>query len=151
ATTLVGDTGLGFAAIGDMDFTADGILYAAVNTVGDGQTGSDHLATIDKATGVATVVGPFGTCTSTPSTMEGMEGIAFDKAGTLWGARGARGAAGAPGLYKINLTTGAAVFVTAIRDTSGNPPSGGVVSLSFACDGTLYGGTATATAPATDG
>ncbi len=29
AATLVGDTGLGFAAFGDMDFRADGTLFAA--------------------------------------------------------------------------------------------------------------------------
>jgi hypothetical protein len=32
--------------------------------------------------------------------------------------------------------------VAQIHDASGQPPSGGVVSLQFACDGTLYGGTA---------
>ena len=41
-----------------------------------------------------------------------------------------------PGLYKINKATGAATFQMAI--TGG--PSKGAVSLQFACDGTLYGG-----------
>ena len=40
AATLVGDTGLGVAAIGDLDFTSDGTLFASVNIVGDGGTGS---------------------------------------------------------------------------------------------------------------
>src|SRR4030095_2818936 len=56
-TTLVGDTGLGFAAVGAMDFRDDGTLFAAVNIVGDGGTGSEHLAIINKSTGVATVIG----------------------------------------------------------------------------------------------
>src|SRR6185295_6839324 len=110
AATLVGNSGLGFAAIGALDFGASGILYASVNIAGDGSTGSDHLATIDLATGVATVIGPFGTCTgvTVPSTgggscdLEGIEAIAFDGAGTLWGALNERGAAGTPGLYTIN-------------------------------------------------
>jgi len=55
-------TGLGFAAVGSMDFSPSGALYAAVNIAGDGGTGSDHLAIINKTTGAATVIGPFGTC-----------------------------------------------------------------------------------------
>jgi hypothetical protein len=156
--TLVGSTGLGFAAIGDMDFRADGTLFASVNVAGDGNTGSDHLAIIDKATGAATVIGPFGTCTgvSIPSTgagsctNEGMEGIAFNAAGVLYGSHSTRGASGAPGLYTIDTSTGAATFIAPIDDGSG-APSGGVVSLHFSCSGTLYGGTARAVGPADDG
>ena len=159
AATLIGDTGLGFASIGGMDFSADGTLYAVVNIAGNGGTGSDHLAILDQTTGAAAVIGPFGTCTGVtiPSagggscTLEGIEAIAFDASGTLWGARNARGAAGSPGLYTIDPATGAATFVAPILDASGTPPSGGVVSLQFACDGTLYGGTATAVSPASDG
>ena len=62
SATLVGDTGLGVAAIVDLDSTSDGTLFASVNIVGDGGTGSDHLPTIDKSTAAATVIGPFGTC-----------------------------------------------------------------------------------------
>lgn len=159
--TLVGSSGLGFAAIGGMDFRrSNGVLYAAVNIAGDGGTGSDHLATINTTTGVATLIGSFGTCTGVPAlpvdgsgscTLEGIEGIAFDGMGVLWGSLSARGAAGAPGLYTIDLATGAATFATAITDGSGNPPSGGVVSLEFASNGTLFGGTARAISPATDG
>jgi hypothetical protein len=159
ATTLVGNTGLGFAAIGGMDFRADGTLFAAVNIAGDGGTGSDHLAIIDQATGAAAILGAFGTCVgvTVPSsgggscTIEGIEAIAFDAAGTLWGAHSARGAAGAPGLYTISPASGAAAFVAPIEDASGFPPSGGIVSLQVACDGTLYGGTARAIPPGTDG
>ena len=151
ATIPVGNSGLGFAAIGGMDFDSAGTLYAAVNIAGDGGTGSDHLATLNKNTGQATIIGPFGACVGVPPipvngagscTIEGIEGIAFDNAGNLWGAKTARGAAGAPGLYLINLGTGQANFVTPILDLAGSPPSGGVTSIQFACDGTLYGGTA---------
>jgi len=156
--TLVGNSGLGIAAIGDLAFRSDDTLFAVVNIAGDGRTGSDHLATIDKSTGAATIIGPFGNCTgvTVPSdgsgscTIEGIEGIAFDASGTLWGSHTVRGAAGLSGLYTIDTTTGAATFVAPILNSTGSPPSGGVASLQF-IDGTLYGGTATAIAPATDG
>ena len=160
AATFVGDTGLGSAAVGGMDFSPNGDLFAAVNIVGGGGTGSDHLARIDPATGIATIVGPFGACTGgaigDSCTIEGVEGIAFDPSGTLFGSLSARGAAGAPGLYRINTGTGAATFVAPILDPNGIPPSGGVVSLKFFDhdgDGvpTLFGGTARALGPATDG
>jgi len=108
ATTLIGSTGLGVAAVGDMTFRADGTLYAAVNIVGDGGTGAEHLAIMDKTTGEATVIGPFGRCTPSSCTIEGMEAIAFDASGTLWGAVSERGSSGTPGLYKIDPTTGTA-------------------------------------------
>lgn len=97
AGVLVGDSGLGVAAIGGMDFqfTApeSSLLYASVNIAGDGGTGSDHLATIDTTTGLATVIGPYGVCmgVTLPSqgdgscTIEGMETIAFAQNGTLYG------------------------------------------------------------------
>ena len=158
AATFVGDTGLGIAAVEGLDFNAAGTLYASVNIAGSGGTGADHLAIINKATGAATVVGPYGSCTGVtiPSTaggsctIEGMAGIAFDAAGNLWGSHRV-GAAGAVGLYRINVATGAATFVAPFLDGSGGSPSGGVVSLQFACNGTLYGGTAFPVSPATDG
>ena len=153
-TTFVGNTGLGFAAVGGMDFDSAGNLYAAVNIAGDGGTGSDHLAILNTINGQATIIGPFGACQGVPPipvngsgfcTIEGMEGIAFDTSGTLWGVHTARGAAGPPGLYTINPGTGAAAFVAPILDAGGNPPSGGLSSIQFACDGTLFGGTARGT------
>jgi len=158
AATLVGDTGLGIAAVEGLDFNAAGTLYASVNIAGGGGTGADHLAIINKATGAATVVGPYGSCTGVtiPSTaegsctIEGMAGIAFDAAGNLWGSHRV-GAAGAVGLYRINVATGAATFVAPFLDASGAEPSGGVASIQFACNGLLYGGTAFPILPATDG
>jgi uncharacterized protein (TIGR03382 family) len=161
AATFVGDTGLGIAAVEGLDFNAAGTLYASVNIAGGGGTGADHLAIINKATGAATVVGPYGSCTGVtiPSaggtgeascTIEGMAGIAFDATGNLWGSHRVL-AAGSPGLYRINVATGAATFVAPFLDGSGGSPSGGVTSLQFACDGTLYGGTAFPVELATDG
>jgi hypothetical protein len=146
ATTLIGPTGLSdgesLVAVGDMAFRADGTLYAAVNIVGNGGTGSDNLATIDKMTGQATLIGPFdGVCVQSPCNIEGIEAITFDQAGNLLGALRERAAAGIPGLYKIDQTTGIATFFAPILDATGAPPSGGVVSLQF-CGGTFFGGTA---------
>jgi uncharacterized protein (TIGR03382 family) len=158
AATLLGDTGLGIAAVEGLDFNAAGTLYASVNIAGGAGTGADHLAIINKTTGAATVVGPYGSCTGVtlPSTaegsctIEGMAGIAFDAAGNLWGSHRTV-AAGTPGLYRINVATGAATFVAPFRDASGAEPSGGVTSLQFACNGKLYGGTAFPVPPADDG
>jgi len=156
---FLGDSGLGFASIGGMDFNSAGTLFAAVNIAGNGGTGSDHLATIDTSTGTATITGPFGTCSPdvlVPTdgfgscSIEGMEGIAFAADGTLWGSHSERGAAGLPGLYTIDTNTGAATFVSDILDSVSNPTSGGVVSLQFV-EGTLFGGTARAQGGASDG
>jgi YVTN family beta-propeller protein len=148
AKTFVGDTGLGFAAIADMSFRQDGTLFAAVNTAGDGGSGADHLVTINKISGIATVVGPFGSCTGVfiPSsaegscTLEGIEGIAFNSTGTLYGSSSSRGGLQIPALYMLNTATGAATQIVHILNSTGHPPSGGVVSLTFS-GSTLYGGT----------
>jgi hypothetical protein len=146
--TFVGSTELGFSAIGGLEFNAAGQLYAAVNILGNGGTGSETLARIDKTTGLGTVIGPFGPV----DPIEGMEGIAFDANGTLWGCTSARGAAGPPSsLFRIDTATGAATLVAEIADSLGDTPSGGVVSLQFATDGTLFGGTGRAMDTATDG
>ena len=77
---------------------ANGTLYAAVNIVGGG-TGSENLATLNKTTGQATVIGPFdGLCTQSLCNLEGIEAIVFDTAGHLIGALSERGIMGTPGL-----------------------------------------------------
>jgi hypothetical protein len=150
SAALIGASGLGYAGYGSFDFDNSGILYASMNLAGGSGTGSDYLVTVAIGGGAASVVGPFGTCMGVtipvpdPSaggptgscTIDGIEGIAFDSSGQLWGVERERGTAGASGLYKINKATGAATFVMAITGT----PSDGVVSLQFACNGTLYGG-----------
>jgi len=166
-STLVGSgAGLGGAGFGGFDFDASGQLWASANLAGSSGvagTGSDHLVKVNKVTGIATVVGSFGTCTgvtipapaSGPNgscTIEGIETIAFDSSGQLWGIENERGDAGTPGLYKINSTTGAATFQVAIDDAAaGLHPSGGVVGMQFDCDGTLYAGTARRQGSNTDG
>ena len=157
------DTGLGLAGVSGLDFNdVTGVLYAAVNLAGNGMSGADHLATIDLETGLATVIGPFGNCDEIPPpipadgtgfcTIEGIEGIAFAPDGTLYGAHSARGAAGAQGIYTIDPVTGAATFFTDLfLSDSSESLSGGLVSLEFACDGTMYGGSARAQNQASDG
>ena len=149
--TIVGNSGLGFAAISAMDFRGDGVLFASVNIAGDGGTGGDHLATLDKANGIATIIGPFGPpCigVSVPSTGDGscilerMEAIAFAPDGTLLGATSAELFGGSGELYTIDTSTGEAILVALILDSFGQPHPGGIASLQFACDGTLYAGTA---------
>jgi hypothetical protein len=157
STALEGNSGLGESGYGGMDFDSAGVLYASLNVAGAGGiagSGADHLVTVNKATGMATVVGPFGVCAGVTipnpggangsCTIEGIEAIAFDSAGTLWGVENERGDAGTPGLYTINKNTGAATLVVAPIDdaAAGLHPSGGVISMQFSCDGTLYAGTA---------
>jgi len=149
--------------VGALVYGPSGALYASVNLAGEDASGSDHLAIIDKNTGAATVIGPYGTCVDVvvPSigggscSVEGIEGIAFDANGELWGVHPPRGRAGAAGLYKINAATGAATFVAAFTNASAatavSAPSGGIVSLQNSCDGVLYGGTAAPIGTAADG
>lgn len=143
-------------------------LFGAQNR--DYWPGADRLVAVDPAAVAAGEVGTFGRCTGGPTdperqqcSIQGMDALAFDAAGTLYGAigsphqwwpdwlHGSPVLAGAPGLYKISPTVGAAScdtwplpycsFHRSIVDESGAPPAGGVASLQFACDGTLYGGT----------
>jgi len=142
--TFVGDTGFGFgtSAVSALDFDSAGILYASANVVGDGGTGGDHLAVIDKATGAGSLIGPFGNGIGTLGGPGGIEGIAFGPSGTLYGSSAAQqGTSGLPSLYTIDIATGAATFVAAIHDAQGFPPLGGVVAIDFDSHGTLFGGT----------
>jgi hypothetical protein len=143
-TTLIGSSGLGFAAIPALEFAPDGTLFASVNIAGNGGTGGDHLATIDKETGVATVIGPYGECTPSPipiptngfgsCTIERMAALAFGPDGTLWGGTSHQGK-----LYTIDISTGQATFVSNIT-SDGEPIENGVGGLIF-IDDVLYGGT----------
>jgi hypothetical protein len=106
-STLIGNSGQGFAGYGSFDFDNSNVLYAAMNLSGGGGTGSDYLVTVNTGTGAATIVGSFGTCTGVTipvpvtggtgsCTIEGMEAIAFDSSGQLWGIENVRGTAGTP-------------------------------------------------------
>jgi len=145
--TLFGSLNGGIVASG-LDFSAEGVLFASLNMVDDGGSGGDHLGVINTITGEATVIGPFGICNGSCS-LDGIEAIAFDAQGNLWGSlRTSDFSSGTPGLYSIDPNTGAATFVAPILDSEGTPvPRGGVVSLQFACNGTLYGGTAQSQGP----
>ena len=135
-----------------MDFRADGVLFASLNMVSDGGSGGDHLGIINTSTGESTVIGPFGNCPDTCN-LDGIEAIAFDAEGNLWGSlRASPTGSGTPGLYLINQSTGQATFVAPILDSEGaSVPKRGVVSLQFSCDGTLYGGTARTSGETQDG
>lgn len=155
-----------------MDVSPGGRLVAAQNY--GYWTGADRLVAIDPNPDGpgAGAIGDFGTCIGGPvdperrqCSIEGMDALAFDEAGTLFGAiawqhswwpNWAAGdysnvPAGAPGLYQIDPVSGEAscdswpfprcAFQRPILDAAGAPPVGGVVSLQLACGGRLYGGT----------
>ncbi len=146
AATLVGNTGLAFSAVPDLEFDRDGTLYAAVNISGDGGSGGDNLAVIDKLTGRATVIGPFGGLIGLLGGTSGIEAIAFAPDGRLFGASAVQSStSGVPTLYTLNKTTGLATRVASIVDANNVAVAGGVSGMHFACDGTLYGGTGAAT------
>jgi hypothetical protein len=171
-TTSLGELGSGGSDYAPGNFLGmdsyGSLLFAAQN--GDYWSGADRLVAVEPTAVATGEVGPFGNCTSGPvdperqqCSIEGMDALAFDGAGTLYGAIGSAHqwwpdwpyaspvAAGAPGLYKIDPASGAAscdtwplpncFFHLPIIDASGVPPAGGVLSLQFACDQTLYGGT----------
>ena len=146
--TFLGSMNGGVVA-GGLDFSPNGVLFASLLIDPPGGT---HLGVINTVTGEATVIGPFGTCNDS-CTIAGIEAIAFDAEGNLWGSlRDGFLSAGAPGLYLINQNTGAATFVTSLQTAGGlTMTRQAPVSLQFACDGTLYGGTARSNSMASDG
>ena len=106
-----------------------GQMYAASNT-----GGSDGLLiTVDKATGDATVVGPFS--------VDDIEGLAFSIEGQLYGSTGkfSTGPATEDQLYRIDATSGTAEFVGAFSQytdhealaclTEGEPTSVALTAL----------------------
>ena len=157
---LVGDTGLGATAtLHGLDFArrdattdaysfpatlpngnpAPGRLLAAVNLLGTQASGGDHFAVLDSQTGQGQVVGAFG--------VEGVEALAVAGDGVLWASVSTRGGS-TPGLYTVDVDSGLATFWSDLDNVGPNgppgAPSGGLSALQFACDGTLYGGTAAA-------
>jgi Ca2+-binding RTX toxin-like protein len=98
----------------DITFTPDGALFGWLEPF------SDDLAAINKATGLASIVGNSGLST------EGT-GLASDSAGTLFLATDV-----AP-LWTINRATGAAAQVATLN------PSGPTPALAFNSAGTLFG------------
>lgn len=108
-------------AYNGMEFV-DGTLYASIITEGGGDS---DLATVDPATGIATIIGPTG--------YSGVTGLAYDgNSGMMYGLLGG-GNAASGSLVSLNMATGAA---TIIGPTGFNK----VGSIEFGSDGNLYGG-----------
>ena len=100
----------------DITFTPDGALFGWL------EPNSDDLAAINKATGLASIVGNAGIST------EGT-GLASDSAGTLFLAAGDAGP-----LWTINRTTGAPTQVATLNGIGDHTPA-----LAFDSAGTLFG------------
>ncbi len=130
AETLVGSLVNAQNAPG-LDFRSDGVLYATANTLG-GQTGGTSLATINKSTGLVSIIGSLG--------VSNMGAIAFDQNDILYGATENKDVAPFGALYTINTSTGVATLVTEIRSSLNLPHPGGFSSIQFGCDETLYYG-----------
>ena len=122
----------GFTAVTGLTNTRSGTLYASA---GNGVC-ADTLVTIDPGTGTATTVGAYGT------NVAGMDGLAIDGAGTLYGVTTAACDTAAPGpaLYTIDTTTGAATLVGRVL-ASGVPPAGEPTDLEFLPGGELWAST----------
>ncbi len=108
-------------AYNGMEFVG-GTLYASI--IAGGGSPSD-LATVDPATGVASIIGPTG--------FSAVTGLAYDSgSGTLYGVLGG-GNAASGSFVTINMVTGAATIIG---------PTGydKVGSIEFGSDGNLYGG-----------
>ncbi len=88
--------------IDDIATTPAGIMYASSNL--GNILGQDQLVTLNKATGVATVIGSFN--------VSPLEGMTLSKAGTLYGSTGKEGST-PDRLWSINKTTGAVTLVGA--------------------------------------
>jgi hypothetical protein len=138
--TTVSVVGPDIISVNGADFDADGQLWASVTVADDceGECGEiDALAMIDKSDGSATVIGfGFGA--------DCIDGISFDKAGTLWGISSCT-----DNLYQIDTEGGAAEFVTRTHMGEGGPiPADGFHSLQWSCvsqgeggqEERLYGG-----------
>jgi hypothetical protein len=89
-----------------------------------------------------------GTLTNVGSTQSGMDALAFNSSGTLYGATA--GSSGSGSLYTINTSTGAATLVAALVDATNATLHYAITGLAFQPGtGTLYGSTSqnSSTAP----
>lgn len=94
----------GFGGFGSLGFVA------STQTMYLSDTTTDVLYTIDRTTGAATLVGPFGIAGSIGN------GLAYDPVYGMYASNNS----GTSGIYTIDLTTGAATFLAPL---SGNPLS----------------------------
>lgn len=97
AATVFG-VGNGISNMMILETANDGTLFSA-------SWSTNSLYTMNKTTGVATLVGSLG--------FNGVMDFAFDTTGTLWATNSAS-------LYKVNTTTGAGAFVANLSGISGN-------------------------------
>src|SRR3989454_2613035 len=150
--SLVGNVGLGSARVLALTFTAKGELLGSVNLANQTGTGGDNLAFINKMTGEASAVRPFGDCTgaaitNSSCTIDGMDSLVLDplniqETGLLGATSGKQSS-----LFSIDgdfvaLSNGAPVvrFLWApILDSAGSPPAGGIVGLAVSCNNGVFG------------
>lgn len=130
SATLIGNTG--FDRTGGLVFDGGGTLYV----VAGGSAGPGTLMTFDIGSGVTTVIGAV-------NGVQGVDALAFDAAGQLWGAAwtGSNGA-----MVTIDPGTGN-VLSTLNMNGSGNSF---VAGLAFHANGTLYGSRGNASGRADD-
>ncbi len=129
AGSVVGPLGVTGAV--PLAFHPNGALYTVANAYPPANPAIEQLATVNPATGQATLVGsPF------PFRV-GVMPMAFSSAGTLYAAGNAPGGPLINSLLTISLTTGQPTLVGAF----GVP---GMMDFAFHPNGTLYGATQTA-------
>lgn len=121
--------GANYAVTGLAFHPVTGVLYGST---GNANTAAQAtLVTIDPATALVTVVGPFDAgptnSSGSPSTMADID---FDSTGKLYGV----GSIGGPQLYSINTATGKATVVgpTGLTSTTGG-------GLAISASGVFYG------------
>ncbi len=115
--TLIGNTGV--TSFAEIEFAPNGTLY------GFTPSGQAMLYTINPTTAGVSAIGPLGI----GFVFEG--GLAFAPNGTAYGMNS--GDAGSPGLFTINLSTGAATLVGTV------PGSHDINGLAWRSDGMLVG------------
>lgn len=123
-------TGQNYPITGLAFHPTTGVLYGS--TGNNPAATSALLVTINPATALVTVIGPFNTGrTNTSGTASTMGDLGFDAAGNLYGV----GTIGGPDLFTINLLTGQATVVGA--NGVATSTTGGGVAVSAA--GTIFG------------
>jgi len=152
ATTLVGPAGLGSTAVNAMDAgppTGEPPiceLFAVLDRMSSTDS-NNRLVKISKSNGAAANVGTLG--------LKGMDSIAFKSDGTLYGVANTFSSKSptVTKLYTINLSTGVPVLtpIAQVKDSITNKnPSGGILSIEFGQDDTLYAGTGKGVSSAKD-
>src|SRR4051794_8085104 len=128
--------------VNSVNYPITGLAFSPVNGVLYGSTGNKgtvdgELVTINPATGLVTLVGPFNAGpTNTGGTPATMADLAFDPTGNLYGVS----SIGGPNLYSINVATGQATLVGPNGVSTSS--TGGGLAIS---GGGVFNGTPTST------